>query len=789
MHPRALRYILLVVVVIISSIGFGQYKIKGYVSEGTTGNPIPYASVLAKSNYTDNMLGGTTTNDQGYFSFEIDSVNVYVEVKFIGFESKFIREITWNNFELDLGKIVLEKGSETLDEVQVRGEKSTVEFKLDKRVFNVGKDIASSGAGALDVLNNVPSVSVDIEGNINLRGNSGVQILIDGKPSILSDDPANALSTITADMIDRIEVITNPSAKYDAEGSSGIINIVLKKEDKKGFNGSVSLNTGYPHNHSIGASLNLRTKKFNFFTQFGVGYRSLPREEKSELNYLADTSKLISEGTNYRNENFYNITIGADYYINKYNTLTLSGNFAYEIEKQPSETEFMFYNSTNELTDHYARREKTSARNPKWSYELQYEKRFKNNKKHKLEFSTQGRFFGKKKASEFSNEQYISSPTAIDQRMLTDFYQGSYTFKLDYNLPIKKTMNFEVGAMYDINDIGNDYAVYSNNGIWAIDSSLTNDFNFDQKVLGVYTTFSYEGEKWGVKTGLRVENTDLKTLLVNTNEENKRNYTNFFPTIHTSYKISKGISMQLGYSRRIYRPRMWSLNPFFNLQNNYNIRTGNPDLDPEFANSVELTGIFVFKKFSLNTSLYYLHTTNVTERISTVQNNVSITKPENIGIRHKIGLEINTKIDVAKWMDINADFNYGYFNRIGAFENQNFNFNGDQYSARIMTKFKTKIGLDFELTGNYESRVKTVQGEVSGFAHADFGMRYKLWKGKGVINFSIRDIFASRIRETNVSQASFSAYNYSRRGRFFTLGFSYSFGKGEAMVYSGGRRH
>src|SRR5690606_37330098 len=202
-------------------------------------------------------------------------------------------------------------------------EKSNVEFKLDKRVFNVGQDIASSGMGALDVLNNVPSVNVDLEGAITLRGNSGVQILINGKPSVLADEQSNALGTLTADMIESIEVITNPSAKYEAEGTSGIINIILKKEEKKGLNGSASINTGLPHNHSIGVSLNQRTEKFNFFTQFGAGYRSLPDYDKSINRNLADNTMVKSDGTSYRNEKFYNITLGADYYLNDLNIITL----------------------------------------------------------------------------------------------------------------------------------------------------------------------------------------------------------------------------------------------------------------------------------------------------------------------------------------------------------------------------------------------------------------------------------------------------------------------------------
>jgi len=215
--------------------------------------------------------------------------------------------------------------------VLISAEKSTTEFKLDKRVFNVGKDLSSTGASALEVLNNVPSVDVNIEGEVSLRGSTGVQILINGKPSILSDDASNALGTITADMIEKVEVITNPSAKYEAEGTAGIINIILKKNEKKGLNGSLSLNTGTPDNHSIGISLNQRTEKFNLFTQLGTGYRELPRYNKNTNIDKINNTELNSEGTEFRNEHFYNFVLGSDYYINPLNTITLSGSFAYEV--------------------------------------------------------------------------------------------------------------------------------------------------------------------------------------------------------------------------------------------------------------------------------------------------------------------------------------------------------------------------------------------------------------------------------------------------------------------------
>lgn len=763
--------------------------IKGTVVDGNDGSPIPYATAVAKVPGTEEVLAGTTTDDDGQFALATDNKNVSIEISFIGYGKKLISEFTVRDGVANLGKIQLQQNSESLNEVAVTAEKSTVEFKLDKRVFNVGKDISSTGMGALDVLNNVPSVNVDIEGQISLRGNTGVQILINGKPSVLADEQSNALGTLTADMIESIEVITNPSAKYEAEGTSGIINIILKKEEKKGFNGSASVNTGWPHNHSVGVSLNQRTENFNFFTQFGGGYRSLPRYSESWNQSLEDNSLVESDGVSYRNEQFYNITLGSDYYINDFNTITLSGNFAYEIESGPGETHFDIYDGLGQLESSYDRVENTSATNPKYQYDLQYKKQFKNDEDHVLMFSTLGSFFGKDQESEFENQYTFGTEAGSGQLTETDFYQADYTFKLDYTNPITDKLTLETGALYEINDVGNDYAVFSDdNGQWVLDSNFTNNFEYDQKVFGAYATGAYEGEKWGVKVGLRAENTYLHTLLTTTDESNVQNYTNLFPTLHTSYKFTSRFSLQAGYSRRIFRPRLWDLNPFFNIQNNYNIRTGNPNLLPEYADSYELTGIMIFEKASLTASIYHLYTTDVVERVSYFQDNVTITTPQNVGTRNKTGFELNGKYAPAKWFSVNGDFNYGYFTRTGTFEDQNFDFNGNQWSVKFTTKFKLPADIDLEFTPNYQSSYKTVQGEVSGFAFADAGIRKKIWKGKAVINLGVRDIFASRIRESLVTQPTFESYSFSQRGRFITLGFSYSFGKGEAMSYTG-RRH
>lgn len=786
---KALFTLTILCVSIVSINAQNAITIKGTVVDGKDGSPIPYATAVAKVPGTEGVLAGTTTNDDGQFALATDNKNVSIEISFIGYGKKLISEFTVRDGVANLGKIQLQQNSESLNEVAVTAEKSTVEFKLDKRVFNVGKDISSTGMGALDVLNNVPSVNVDIEGQISLRGNTGVQILINGKPSVLADEQSNALGTLTADMIESIEVITNPSAKYEAEGTSGIINIILKKEEKKGFNGSASVNTGWPHNHSVGVSLNQRTENFNFFTQFGVGYRSLPRYSESWNQSLEDNSLVESDGVSYRNEQFYNITLGSDYYINDFNTITLSGNFAYEIESGPGKTHFDIYDGLGQLESSYDRVESTSATNPKYQYDLQYKKQFKNDEDHVLMFSTLGSFFGKDQESEFENQYTFGTEAGSGQLTETDFYQADYTFKLDYTNPITDKLTLETGALYEINDVGNDYAVFSDDhGQWVLDSNFTNNFEYDQKVFGAYATGAYEGEKWGVKVGLRAENTYLHTLLTTTDESNVQNYTNLFPTLHTSYKFTSRFSLQAGYSRRIFRPRLWDLNPFFNIQNNYNIRTGNPNLLPEYADSYELTGIMIFEKASLTASIYHLYTTDVVERVSYFQDNVTITTPQNVGTRNKTGFELNGKYAPAKWFSVNGDFNYGYFTRTGTFEDQNFDFNGNQWSVKFTTKFKFPADIDLELTPNYQSSYKTVQGEVSGFAFADAGIRKKIWKGKAVINLGVRDIFASRIRESLVTQPTFESYSFSQRGRFITLGFSYSFGKGEAMSYTG-RRH
>ncbi len=760
--------------------------ITGRVVEAS-GQQIEFATVKLISAASAAMLTGTTTSPDGKFTLAFPAEAAHLEVSFLGYAPTRIENVQAG----EQGDIVLRPDGETLDEVLVTTERSTTEFKLDKRVFNVGKDLSSTGASALEVLNNVPSVTVSIEGQINLRGSGGVQVLIDGKPSILASDGANALGTITADMIESVEVITNPSAKYEAEGTAGIINIVLKKDEKRGLNGSVTVNTGTPNNHSVGLSVNRRTDKFNLFGQLGAGYRTFPETYRGVNRDLNTGTTINSDGVSDKNENFYNLILGTDYHINDRNVLTLSGNFAYEIETENAATDFRVTDINNLLTDAWRRTEATEATNPKWQYELNYKREFDaEDKDHVLIISALGRSFVKDQSSQFGTATSEGTALFGDQRTRTDFGETTYTFKADYTRPVNEAVTVETGLQYVFSDVGNDFEVSDLEGNEFVpDPALTNRFEYDQGVLGAYATTAYEGARWGVKAGLRLEQTNLNTLLVNTGETNNQDFANLFPSFHTSYKLSEAASVQAGYSRRIFRPRLWDLNPFFNIRNNFNVRVGNPNLQPEFTDSYEVTAILIVGQLSLNAGLYHRYTTEVVERVAFFADNVTITTPINLGTSRANGLELNGKFRPAKWMTLSGDFNFNYFDRQAELDGVSYDFTADQFNGRLVSKFELPLDVDLEVAGNFRSGYETVQGTVSGFSFADLGLRKKMLKGRMVLNLSVRDVFASRISESVTTQTDFSVYNYNLRGRFTTLGLSYGFGKGEAMEFSAQKHH
>ncbi len=759
----------------------------GKVKEAGSDLPIDFANVTVYAKGTDTFISGTTTESGGQFELETNNKNVYITISFIGYETLVIDDFVLDGNNVSIGEILLAEEGELLNEIVVTAEKSSTEFRTDRRIFNVGADLTTSGATALEVLNNVPSVDVNIEGAVTLRGSSGVQILINGKPSVLADEESGALGNITADMIEKVEVITNPSAKYEAEGSSGIINIILKKNNKKAVNGSVTLNTGIPENHSLGFSINKRTENFNLFAQAGIGSRVREFDVINTTSNILENTSLNTIGTEARNEDYYNIVIGADYYINPKNVITLSGAYTFEKEDQPSFTTFNF--TDNGVTNSWTRSEVTEAANPKYQYDLQYKKEFDDDKNHQLSISAIGNYFSKDQSSTFTEELKSGVVDVADQLTATNFKESKFVYNLDYTKPFMDHFTIESGLQFIDNEVSNDYSVEDLIGDeFVVNNGLTNIFEYDQKVLGVYTTGAYEKGRWGLKAGTRVERTDLTTFLANSGETNEQTFIDLFPSLHLSYKISDGISLQSSYSSRIYRPRLWDLNPFFNVRNDFSVRAGNPLLMPEYTDSYEIGSIFIYDKISFNVNAYQRITSDKIEYISTFADNVRVFSPMNVGSADTKGLELNFKYSPIKKLTLNGDINYNYFTREGSFNGENFDFSNDQWSTKLTTKLKLNKSFDFEATGRYNSAVQMVQGIQSENLFMDIGARYKLLDGKIVANLSVRDVFASRIRESFVFDENIENYSFRQLGRFITFGVSYGFGKGEAMTYGGGGR-
>ncbi|MDO7171443.1 TonB-dependent receptor domain-containing protein [Mariniflexile sp. AS56] len=776
---------------LLATMGYSQNiskKITGNVFEATSNQPIEYATIAIVQNATGKPITGTITDSNGLFTLETNATDFYIEVSFMGYAPQVFRDFKLVKNKIDLGLITLTEDLNTLGEVLVRAEKSQTEFKLDKRVFIVGSDISSTGASSLEVLNSVPSVNVSIEGVISLRGSQGVQVLINGKPSVLASADGNALGTITADMIERIEVITNPSAKYNASGTAGIINIVIKSSEKRGLNGAASLNAGVPNSNSFGLSLNKRTEMFNLFTQLGFGKRTFKTKSKSTNKDFVNDSTITNNERSTFNEKFGSLLLGTDFHINDRNVLTLSGTYAFEIEDQLANSYFDKFFEETTRTDSWLRQDNTEATNPKIRYELQYKKDFKRHEDQDLLFSALGNSFAKDQKSIYNNTTSFGDEPNTLQETRTDYKLEDFTFKLDYTHPFLEKYTLETGSQYDINNVSNDFEVRDFiNEEWISNPDLTNVFNFDQKVFALYSTMAFEDDVWGLKLGLRLESTNLTTELKTTNALNKKSYANFFPSVHTSYNIHDNFSLQLGYSKRISRPGLRQLNPFNNIRNNYSISRGNPDLQPEYTDSFELTSIHKLEKASLNFSLYNRYTTDVVENIISFENSISTSQPENIGTSNTVGFEFNSKYTFARWFTVTSDFNINYFNRKGEFELEIFDFKGTRWTTSLTSKFKLPKEFDLEVAGNYNSKFASVQGEISDNFFADMGVRKKILKGKFILNLSVRDVFATRVDERIVSQPTYYTSNSSKRGRFIVFGVSYAFGKGEAMEFSGQR--
>lgn len=765
------------------------------------GNPLPYCTVSILNAQDQGLITGDVTNDQGVYTMTVPPGQYKVRYQFVSYQT-ITKDLTVGNGTTNLSPVTLKETADKLSEVVVKGKRTEMEMKLDKKVFNIGSDLTSQGGNASDILDRLPSVSVDVDGNINLRGSANVRILINGKPSgLVGIDPATALRQLQADMIEKIEVITNPSARYEAEGNAGIINIILKKEKNSGLNGSFSVNTGYPQNHGISANLNFRKNWINFFGSYGVGYREsvgggLTKQRFTHYDTLmVNGQELIKDSLSYTDINrdmnrsgfSQNARVGADFYLNDKNTITVSGLYRTSAEDNLSDITYDDYDSNRSLINKTLRHTKEGENESAFEYSLNYTKLFDKDD-HKFTADIQ---YQENSDTEDSNikETYDGKNAGRDplfQHTLNDEFESNLLMQASYVHPFTKDKKFEAGARSTIRHISNDYYVEQQNeqGQYTKIPEFTNNFNYDE---GIHALYAIYGDKMGAlsyQLGIRSEYTSIQTQLgVASDSINKREYLNFFPSIHLTYNFSKENAVQISYSRRFNRPRFWWLNPFYSYTDNRNIRSGNPNLEPEFTDSYEMGFLRNWAHGSFYSGAYYRHTTGEVDRISTVIDSITYSIPRNLSVENSIGLEANLSQDFFKWWKFNGNIDIFHSEKIGSYmravangEEEKVDLSAKTFSfrSRISTTLTFWKDFDFQLSGYYRAPENRTQGKRKAMYTLDLALGKPVLHDKGNLSLSVRDVFNSR-KWRSITQGDNFYYDseFQWRGRQILLTFDY----------------
>ncbi|HMQ61261.1 MAG TPA: TonB-dependent receptor [Flavilitoribacter sp.] len=758
----------------------------GTVADTQTGNPLAYATVSLFSWPDSALVDGTITDENGQFTLTAKPGNYYAKMEFLAYEPEFLEkfELKEGVKTMDLGEIRLRPEAAMLNEVVVQAEKSTMQMALDKRIFNVGKDLANAGGNAADILSNIPSVSVDVEGNVSLRGSGNVRILIDGKPSgLVSFKGSAGLQQLQGNLIERVEIITNPSARYEAEGVGGIINIILKKERTQGLNGAFDLIAGNPTNFGGAVNLNYRKQKLNFFVNYGVTYRDIPGEGSTyQAAYRNDTAFIYNQFSDRSQTGFYNsIRGGLDYYFNPKNILTAAYTRRISKGKRNSRLEYQdaLFTAAN-ISGINVRTQDETEIEPNSEYSVNFKRLFE---REGHELTAEVRYLDNWEDSDqdFSEQYFLAnySPSGIP-----DLLQHSYNFEtekqllfqLDYVKPFGKDGKFETGLRSNFRDMTNDYLVEElNDGVWQKLPGLENNFFYDENIHGAYAILGNKIRKFSYQFGLRAEITDVRTRLEQTNEVNPRNYANLFPSVHFTYDLPADNAVQISYSRRIRRPRYNDLSPFVTYFDDRNYFSGNPDLEPEFTNSFELGHIKYMENAALSSSLYYRHTTGKIERIRRVDDEGNAaTRPENLSTEDAFGLEITASWSPFKWWKTDGNFNF--FRAVTDGGNLGAGFQSDTYSwfTRLTSRFTFWKNTDLQARCNYEARMQTPQGYRKPLWYLDLAASKDFLKDNATITVNVSDLFnTQRFRSVTEGDNFYTYSDFQRRPTQVNLTLSY----------------
>ncbi len=767
--------------------------LSGAIIDEKSGNPLEYCTIHILNIKDSSSVGGGITNETGRFTIKDIPWGKYnAKINFIGYKPFWVNdiELTKEKPIKFMGKIKMTVGSKVLKDVEITATKEMIQTNLDKKVFNVDQAINTAGGSAVDALQNIPSVQVDIDGNVSIRGSGNITILIDGRPSNM------ILEQIPAASIESIEVITNPSAKYDPDGMSGILNVVLKKKKEHGFNGMISANVGagnlYPYwyfgKNSMNANLNYRYNKFNFNLSFdnrnmGNHYSgNLDRTIEQMNSVLSQITKGSFSGQ------FQNFKLGGDYFIDKKNSISINATYGRRYHGSTSN----ILNNTfinNILAQKYAQSSESTDDNSSYEFSGNYKKTFeKKGKEWSVDF-----FYSK-------NQGYDSTFTIKDNDQPYDLtsFQNNYTQDsrqtinalTDFITPIGNGGRLETGVKYSLRSTSSDYTLLNglNNETMIVDPTQNNDFMYTENLIAGYAIYSNSiWKKLKYQAGLRYEYVYNTFDLKETNKSFNKEYSNPFPTAHIRYEFSDNNAFQLSYSRRVTRPSNRALNPFIDYRDSLNLSQGNPYLNPEFVNSYELSHYWLYKGTSINSTLFVRQRDDIITRYTTlIDNTTTMTSYANINNSLSYGLEIVLGQSFTKWWKVTGTGSY-YRTLYNDVSLDNSLTDDYSWNMRVMSQMNFGKIADLQLTFNYRSPTLTIgtmgfgpsgigQGQMKANYNIDLGSKINLLKDKLSMTLRVSDIFNWwKMDATTTGDGFYSHTTRTRESRAVWIGLSYKF--------------
>ena len=742
-----------------------KIKIEGVIIDKETQNPLEYATISLLNDSSPDRIQGGITNTKGKFIIEVFPGKYNITLEYIGFDKIILKDKVISINE-DFGIFELEIVAESLNEVELVGERTEVEIRLDKRIYNVGKDITVRGGSVADVLDNVPSVSVDVEGNVALRGNQNVRILINGKPSgLVGLSGPQGLRSLPAESIEKVEVVTSPSARYEASGTAGILNVILKKEELEGFNGSFILNGGAPTTYGGNATLNWRTKKLNIFSTTSLRdseSRGGGDFESENFNPV----RFVNENRDYqRNRKSIFFNLGAEYYFNDDTSLTISGFVRTSDNESNNNTKIDNLNAAGVVVDQFGRYQFEEEIDNSQQFTTNFTKKF-DDKGHELviEFQTE--------SSEEDESDLAENTSTFNQESDTFEDQSRTLLQMDYVWPVNENTQFEIGYRGDFSLQETDYNVFDllDNGRTP-NTELTNFLGFTQKINAAYAQFGKKINKFSYLIGLRMEKTHIEIDQKTTKIFKEKDYTDWFPTLNFSFEFTEKENITLGYSRRIRRPRSWSLNPFRSLTSLTFFRQGNPNLDPSYSNLFDLGYLKRWNKFTFNSSVYYQKATQVIERITettgelvVVSVNPLVELPEfrstsvNLSENIRTGTEFTLTYSPKRQVRLSGNFNIFNSETIGFYKEVPLDRKIVSWFMRFNSSFPLAFGINTQLNGFYFGPRANAQTESKGVVSFSGALNKPMFNDKATLSFRVSDIFNSSRRKSTTETADFRNY-------------------------------